>query len=123
MIVAIHAYDEIFGGLHGFEDFDVVEVNNEQEAYEIGYDMAYEVINSYWYQYEDMFDEDVTNEGIEEDTDEYESYKEEWIEDIATCEIREITDIDVTKEDILDLWDELRDIGWKEFTDKYCKEE
>lgn len=47
MLVAIHAYDQIFEGLHGMESYEVVEVINEEEAKDYAISSSVDIINSY----------------------------------------------------------------------------
>ena len=47
MLFAIHAYESTYCGLHGVEDFAIVECKNEEEAAEIACDMSRDVIHSY----------------------------------------------------------------------------
>ena len=53
MIVAIHAYEGIFGGLHGIEDYLVTEVNTLEGAEEIAEDLAYGVVEDYSYNFDE----------------------------------------------------------------------
>ena len=49
MLVYIFACEASYGGLHGFYDADVVEVQDMEEADEYGYEMALGVVESYGY--------------------------------------------------------------------------
>lgn len=51
--VFIYAYEEEYGGWHGMNNMQVIEVASLEIANEIGYEMAQEVIESY-----DCFDEE-----------------------------------------------------------------
>ena len=46
-VYVIHAFDEIFGGLHGMEEWSMEECQNEKEAVETATEMSYDVIDSY----------------------------------------------------------------------------
>ena len=46
-VYVIHAYDEIFGGLHGMEMWSLDEWLNDSEALSIAKDMSCDVIDSY----------------------------------------------------------------------------
>ncbi len=61
MIVAIHAYEGIYCGLHGIEDFLVTEVENLKVAEDIALDLANGVIDDYGYDFdeEDLEDPDL----------------------------------------------------------------
>lgn len=47
MLVAIYAYENIYGGCLGMNEFDIVEVNTMDEAEEIACDMSKNVMDSY----------------------------------------------------------------------------
>jgi len=53
MIVAIHAYEEIYGGLHGIEDYLVTEVKDLKIAEDIASDLAYNVVEDYSYNFDE----------------------------------------------------------------------
>lgn len=59
MIVAIHAYEGIYCGLQGIEDFLVTEAENLKDAECIADDLAYNVIEDYSYRFEE---EDLVND-------------------------------------------------------------
>ena len=46
-VYVIHAFDEIFSGLHGMEEWNMEECQNEKEAVETAIEMSYDVIDSY----------------------------------------------------------------------------
>lgn len=46
-VYVIHAYDEIFGGLHGMEMWSLEEFKNESEAIDIAKEMSCDIIDSY----------------------------------------------------------------------------
>ena len=80
MLFAIHAYDGIYQGLHGMETRAVVEVIDEQEVREIGYEMSKEVISDYNDIY-NTFVEEADFNGIDEESNEWYEYIEEQIEE------------------------------------------
>ena len=47
MVVAIHAFENIYGGLHGIEHYLIVEVDNIQQAEEWASEESKEVMESY----------------------------------------------------------------------------
>lgn len=47
MLFAIHAYESTLCGLHGVEDFAIIECRNEEEAAETAREMSYDLIHSY----------------------------------------------------------------------------
>ena len=61
----IYAYDEMYGGLHGMYDYCFYDCTlQDAEAY--GYEMSYEVIESYSDIYESLYDEDSSDEEMNE---------------------------------------------------------
>jgi len=78
-LYAIHAYDLGFQGLHGFEDFEVIEAINDDEAIEYAEDMSRQVIEDY-----DLLTE------LGETWDDYDEYDELVNQDIA-FEVYKIT--------------------------------
>ena len=73
-IWAIRAYDELYGGLHGMERYDIIE-GTEKEADECGLEMSYEVIESYHDIYDSL--EDDIREYCEEEGFDYDGNGEE----------------------------------------------
>lgn len=61
----IYAYDELYGGIHGIYDFYFFE-GSFKEACEIGLDMAYDLIQSYSFIEEQLFDGTETEEERDE---------------------------------------------------------
>lgn len=108
---AIFAYDNLYGGLHGMFEIDVIECENDAEADSIGEEMSREVIEEYptiRYDLEAELDKDYDDDDWNDAID----------EDIAYSIGR------VKKEyDNLSL-DELNDIfaegDYEDFIDKYC---
>lgn len=85
-LYAIHAFENVFGGLHGVEDYAVVEVQDEKEVYNIATEMSYQVIDGFegMIMEAEGWEEDAINEGLEENTDEFWDYIAELrSEDIA----------------------------------------
>lgn len=46
-VYVIHAFDEIYGGLHGMEEWSMEECQSEKEAIEAAIEMSCDVIDSY----------------------------------------------------------------------------
>lgn len=47
MLIAIHAFDNMYGGYHGIEDFFITEVNSAREAYEEAANLSRQVIEDF----------------------------------------------------------------------------
>lgn len=113
MFYLIHAYEDTYGGLHGVEDWDIVDCMDEVEAEDIGMDMALDVINSYSEIYEDIVDE--ANEDWERECDSIDmSEKEEWIDDRVNEIAHELA--------CYDIWPLIDGIDYQEILDSYCGE-
>jgi hypothetical protein len=72
-------FDNLYGGLHGMEDFDIVECHSIEEAEEIAKDMSCNVINSYscitdHFSLEDFLSSEESESLLEEDVA-YEIYE------------------------------------------------
>ena len=91
----IHAYDEIYGGLHGIEDWDLVESDSELEVIRIAESMSADVIDSYT----DITDElaarahELTSEDLE-----YENSNNEEEEDLFNYYYDSCVDEDIDYE-------------------------
>lgn len=86
MLVVIHAYDEIFQGLHGIETFNILNVKNIEEAEDFGREESLDIINSYTDIMEQLEEDIFYNISEEESEDKiyYENLLREAIEeDIA----------------------------------------
>lgn len=116
-LYAIHAYDSIFGGLHGIEDFDIIESKDNETVFRIADDMSREVVESYWDQYEDMYENDFDN--VRDMVDE-EDFHDEWINDILEATVCEITG-DISGKSLKELRKELEGDPQK-FFHTYCEE-
>ena len=100
----IYAYDEMYNGLHGMYDyrFDFCSLDSA-ESY--GYEMSYNVIESYSDIYESLYDEDSTAEEMEEAIQ----------EDIA-YEVWELRDDAPSFEELEEM-----DLDPQSYIDEYCK--
>ena len=90
---AIKAYDDIYGGLHGMQDINIL-CGTEDEAREVASDMAFDVIDSY-YDIRDALEEKVERicelEGIDlADESEVDKIRGEVYDQDAQWEIYEL---------------------------------
>ena len=90
---AIKAYDDIYGGLHGMQDINIL-CGTEDEAREVASDMAFDVVDSY-YDIRDALEEKVERicelEGIDlADESEVDEVREEVYDQDAQWEIYEL---------------------------------
>lgn len=60
-LFAIYAYEEMYMGLHGRNNYLVTEANNMAEAEEIAVDMAIDVVESYFEIYTEVFNNTVAD--------------------------------------------------------------
>lgn len=118
MRVAIHAYDQTYGGLHGIEDYGVITVDSIEEAEEYGSEMSYDVINSYSDIYEE-FEDSAESDGIERDSEEWNDYIDECVQEDIAYNIYLITkETDKSNEELaLEFYNDK-----EEFIKTYCKE-
>lgn len=118
MRVAIHAYDQMYGGLHGIEDYGVITVDSIEEAEEYGLEMSYDVINSYSDIYKE-FEDSAEADEIERDSDEWNDYIDECIQEDIAYSIYLITEeTDKSNEELtLEFYNDK-----EEFIRTYCKE-
>lgn len=99
MFVAIHAYECVFCGLHGIEDFFVTEVKTLREAEDTASDLAYGVVEDYSYHFdeEDLEDPELAWEiyeipdpkgkSVSDLTNEYWNNPEEFLEEYKCVQI------------------------------------
>ncbi len=119
---AIKAYDDIYGGLHGMRDMDILR-GAEDEAREVASDMALDVVDSY-YDIRDALEEKVERicelEGIDlEDESEVDEIRGEVYDEDAKWEIYQL---DITKLPTVNTM-ELRDMFYNnpdDFLEKYA---
>lgn len=108
MVVYIYSDEAIYGGLYGMSDCGVYEVNNLEEANEIGHEQAYDVVESYSsisdsYDYDDDDDMKALDESLQ------------WVVWTIKPEILEKLGID-------DLMSESARQDRDSFVDMYCGE-
>lgn len=102
----IYAYDEMYNGLHGMYDYCFDECTL-QIAESYGYEMSYNVIESYSDIYESLYDEDSSDEEMSEAIQ----------EDIA-YEVLELRDDAPSFEEL-----EAMNLDPQSYIDDYCKHE
>lgn len=79
-LYVIHAFDDMYGGLHGIESYSVIEAESLQEAEEYAFECSCDIIDNY---VTNKFYEEAAEEGIE-DEEELQEYVDNCIqEDIA----------------------------------------
>lgn len=122
-IWAIRAYDEMYGGLHGMVEYDIIE-GTEEEADECGLEMSNEVIESYSNIYNSL--EDDIRQYCEEEDFDYDENGDE-VEDIREEIYREDTAWDIHELDKIMLptldFNELNNMFYNnpdEFLEKYA---
>ena len=70
-IYLIHAYEGKYSGLHGMEDYDIIEADNEREVNDLGYSMSIEVMESYS-EIGEWLEDEAAESGYDDGTVEYE---------------------------------------------------
>jgi len=86
---AIYAYDNTYGGLHGYENYAIVDCKDQKEAEMTGAEMSRDVINDFG-----LVDDEMEAYINSEDYDEEASYdyENELIEEDIAYEIYEVVD-------------------------------
>lgn len=119
MIVAIWAFENTYGGLHGIESHLVINVADIKEAEEIAADESREVIENHCMdEMRGYADAEVEAGEMEEDSDEYNDYVNECIEDDIGYQIWEIVDCYDTIEQMQEDFYNCRE----EFVKEHCRE-
>lgn len=85
MLVAIHAFEDTYYGMHGYESFEIHDVNNMQEAYDIAREASLDIITGY----SDIQNEiiDIINYEYDLDEEENASEYDEIYSDIVESKI------------------------------------
>lgn len=117
MIVAIHAFENTYGGLHGIESHRIIEVDTVEQAEGIAMDDSRDVMYSYSSIIEE-FQESADDEGFEPDSEEFETYVDECINDNIGYQIWEVIDRYDTIEQMEEDFYNSRD----EFIKAHCRE-
>jgi hypothetical protein len=86
---AIYAYDNTYGGLHGYENHAIVDCKDQKEVEMTGAEMSREVINDFG-----LVDDEMEAYINSEDYDEEDSYgyEDELIEEDIAYDIYEVVD-------------------------------
>lgn len=117
MIVAIHAIENTYNGLHGIESYHIFEVENIQEAERLASEESMEVMHAYENIIEDFY-QNAEDEGLEEGSPEFDEYIDECIQENIDYEIWEVIDcydtIEQMEEDFRNYDDE--------FIKEHCRE-
>lgn len=116
-IYLIHAYEGVYGGLHGMETSMIVRCTL-REAEDIATDESYGIMQSYSCIY-NSFAESAGDEGLEEGTYEYEEFIEQCMAENVSYSIWEV--VGRENEDLEVLEEEFQNSPY-EFIEKYCKD-
>lgn len=93
MIVAIHAFENTYCGLHGIEHHRIYEVDSMKEAEELASDESREVIESFIMdEMTGQADAEVECGTFEEGSGEYDEYVNDCIEEAIAYQIWEVVD-------------------------------
>lgn len=120
-IYLIHAYEETYSGLHGMEDYDIVETDSLDTLRDYGHEMSLDVMESYGCIEEVLYQDALEwaeEMGYEEDDEEFSDYLDELHEDNVAYEYWKLNDEYTT----IQYWDMLRKSNgdWEEIRDKYA---
>ena len=112
---AIYAFDNAYGGLHGYESYAIVDCKDQEEAELTAAEMSREVINDFG-----LIDDEMEEYVNSEDYDEEESYdyEDELIEEDIAYQIYEIVKTDNLSDEDLEnkFYNDKED-----FIKNYCK--
>ena len=111
-LYAIHAFENMYEGLHGIESYSVIEAESLKEAEEYAFDCSCDVIEDYII---NEFYDDAEYEDIE-DEEELQEYIDECIQEDIAYEVYKVKE---TTESLEELDDKInRDP--EDFIEKYC---
>lgn len=119
MLVAIKAYDQIYGGLHGMNSSVIIEVDNFEDAEMYAVQESIEVITSYGSIMEELEEEARFNIEDEDDEEEFEYAFDEAIDNDVAYDCYIITK--KTDETIEELENKFYN-NEKAFIQEYCDE-
>ena len=111
-LYAIHAFDDMYGGLHGIESYSVIEAESLKEAEEYAFECSCDIIEDYVIH---EFYNDAENEGIE-DEEELQEYIDECIQEDIAYEVYKVKE---TTESLEELDDKINQDP-EDFIEKYC---
>jgi len=114
----IHAYENQYGGLHGREDFCVIEAEDKDSLKEVANEMAEGVIAEWNYS---GYEDEAIEEGLEEDSPEFEDFCLERMREDKAFDIYEVIDTKNLSLDELNI--ELNQFGVKDFVIDHCNKE
>ena len=115
-LFAIKAYENEYSGMHGMEEFFVIEAKDINEARQEAHEASLEVINNYSCIL-DILEEEADNL-YERDTEDWNSYFEQLQDEDTAYEIYEIVN---ETNNSLEHLNELFCNDPDEFINKYCK--
>ena len=113
MIVAIYAYEGRYQGYHGINDIDVFEVENEEEAYDCGREMAEGVVDSFGLR------EEIIEKELDSNPDLSEDDLWEDIEDNLELSWGIAKVLDTKGKTVDELDKEISRLGWELFLEEY----
>ena len=117
MRVAIKAYENTYGGLHGMEEKAVITVDSVEEAEDIAMEMSYNVMDSYA-EISDYFETMAEGEGLEPNSEEWNVFIDECKAESVLYDIHPITvKTEKTDEELSEEYFRRPD----EFIKEYCK--
>ena len=116
MLYAIEAMEQQYGGYHGMVSHDVVDCSSFEEAEEYGRTYSLEVIEDYGLIEE--FENDAADEGFEPETEEFDNYVSERINEDITFNIFKVRETDLSVRELNNLFND----DPEEFIKNYCIE-
>jgi len=115
----LYAAENMYQGLHGIEDYCLIDTDDYDTAVSEAEDMSISVMESYSSIMEDL--EDTAAEVYERDSEEYDEYLDELMRENTYYIIYVLQD---EYEDMTDkeVYDKVNELGIDEFIETYCEE-
>jgi len=115
----IYAAEGMYQGLHGMEDYRLIDTDDYDTALDAAIDMSISVMESYSSIMEDL--EDTAAEVYERDSEEYDKYLDELMRENTYFIIYALQDgyEDMTDKEV---YDKVNELGIDEFIETYCEE-
>lgn len=119
MLYVIHAFDDLYGGFHGLEDWSIWDCENETEAESIARENSIDIINGFNCIYEELEAEIGDNISDDMSEDDIEQLRLDVYEEDIAYNLWEI-DEDIVKEYDIDTLETMLNDYPEDFIEKYC---
>ena len=120
-VYLIHAFEDMYSGLHGIESYDIIETDSKRVVEETAREMSLDVMDYYSSIGEDLYAEALEQaeaDGYEEGSEEFEDLLDDCYNDNVAYEYWKLDD-KLTYEQYHDMLDGVNG-SWEEIRDKYA---